>query len=259
IQIQDGCGKLLSQFLRLPREIINKKRVKDSDGSIILSRHSHILTAPKYMELLVDVERKKEEQEKLKLRKKELAQEKKATRLAAKEKKLQEKLEREREKQAKEQQKEIEKAQKQQRKEQEKRERELENQLREYKKMMRVGSVTNHENRRIFQDMLIIQILGYTQIGTSPSLMNNSCTVPSWDVSPHLLLTTSSNPNSSFPMPPWMQALVGQPTPLSTEGANPFISWATKCSIKRGSKSLFSWAIELYIGRKRKSNNNIER
>ncbi|KAH9303027.1 hypothetical protein KI387_014610, partial [Taxus chinensis] len=113
IQIQDGCGKLLSQFLRLPREIINKKRVKDSDGSIKLSRHSQILNAPEYMELLVDAERKKEKQAKLKLRKKELAQEKKVARLAAKEKKLQEKLEREREKQAKEQQKEIKKAHKQ--------------------------------------------------------------------------------------------------------------------------------------------------
>ncbi|KAH9292356.1 hypothetical protein KI387_042456 [Taxus chinensis] len=100
-QIQDGHGKLLSQFLRLPRETISKMRVEDSDGSIKLSRHSHILTAPEYMELLVDRERKKEEQEKLKLRKKELAQEKKAARLAAKEKKLQEKLEREREKLAK--------------------------------------------------------------------------------------------------------------------------------------------------------------
>ncbi|KAH9291763.1 hypothetical protein KI387_043047 [Taxus chinensis] len=216
---QDGRGKLLSHFLRLPREIINK-----SDGSIRLSRHSQILTAPEYMELLVDAERKKEEQAKLKLRKKELAQEKKVARLAAKEKRLQEKLEREREKQAKEQQKEIEKAHKQQRKEQEKRERELANQLREYEKRMRVSSATDHENRRIFQDMLNIQIPGYAQIGTPPSLMNNSCTVPSWYVSPHLLSTSSSSPSSSFAMPPWMQASAGQPTPLSTTGANPFSS-----------------------------------
>ncbi|KAH9309632.1 hypothetical protein KI387_037543, partial [Taxus chinensis] len=65
---------------------------------------------------------------------------------------------------------------------------------------------------------------GYAQIGTPPSLMNNSCTVPSWYVSPHLLSTSSSSPSSSFAMPPWMQASAGQPTPLSTTGANPFSS-----------------------------------
>ncbi|KAH9322052.1 hypothetical protein KI387_016691, partial [Taxus chinensis] len=64
----------------------------------------------------------------------------------------------------------------------------------------------------------------YAQIGTPPSLMNNSCTVPSWYVSPHLLCTSSSSPSSSFAMPPWMQASAGQPTPLSTTGANPFSS-----------------------------------
>ncbi|KAH9288017.1 hypothetical protein KI387_038428, partial [Taxus chinensis] len=64
----------------------------------------------------------------------------------------------------------------------------------------------------------------YAQIGTPPSLMNNSCTVPSWYVSPHLLSTSSSSPSSSFAMPPWMQASAGQPTPLSTTGANPFSS-----------------------------------
>ncbi|KAH9310413.1 hypothetical protein KI387_025448, partial [Taxus chinensis] len=42
----------------------------------------------------------------------------------------------------------------------------------------------------------------YARIGTPPSLMNNSCTVPSWYVSPHLLCTSSSSPSSSFAMPP---------------------------------------------------------
>ncbi|KAH9300638.1 hypothetical protein KI387_012221, partial [Taxus chinensis] len=83
--------------------------------------------------------------------------------------------------------------------------------------------VRQHEPQHL-EEIEIQDGCGYAQIGTPPSLMNNSCTVPSWYVSPHLLCTSSSIPSSSFPMPPWMQALAGKPTPLSTTTENPLSS-----------------------------------
>ncbi|KAH9292571.1 hypothetical protein KI387_042243, partial [Taxus chinensis] len=60
-QNQHGHGKVLSQFLRLPMEIISKKGADGSESSLMLSRHSQILTTSGYMELLADIKRKEEQ------------------------------------------------------------------------------------------------------------------------------------------------------------------------------------------------------